>query len=202
MQKKMLKFVKILSRGLERDSRLSIFFDKDYCKLVLDFNEHITVISNNYTTALEKLLLQLPPKTRITFKHDIFLDHGEIKLINEIVETSYIENSGETLIKFTLCVSDEEEICVTGYDDFGIALKALNLKLNRSIETCAYCSKSDFMSNGGEDVRHGWFCFRDVIDVDMTKPWYERIDKYEKANPNMSSFYWCPEFQYKSKVFA
>lgn len=198
----MLKFVKILSKGLERDSRLSIFFGEEYCRLVLDFNKRITAVSNNYNTALEKLLLQLPPKTKIIFKHDIFLDHGEIILINEIIEMSYIENSGETLIKFTLCVPDEEELCVTGYDDFGIALKALNLKLNRNIETCVYCSKSDFMSNGGEDLRHGWFCFRDVTNVDMSKPWYDRIDKFDQAYPNMSAFYWCPEFQYKCKVFA
>ncbi|MBA9088813.1 hypothetical protein FHR92_005348 [Fontibacillus solani] len=186
--------------------RLSIFFRGDCCKLVLDSHKQFIVESSNYSSAMEELLIQLPKNTSITMEHEVVLVQNDSRVIIQLAETvelEYIPRYDSKVVKFTLCHQrgGKQQVCVSSYEDFGIVLGMLDNELFGKFEICAYCSKGDFKSDGGEDLRHGWYCFRKVDNIDMDKSWYERLDEFDQAIPNMSVFYWCPKFTYKNKKF-
>jgi len=162
--------------------------------------------SSTYLSALDELLKQLPQNTALLIGHEVTVTQGfntKLLHVNETVELEYNTNFDYWSLKFTLsCQQGDNTIRVSSYEDFGIVYRMLKDKLSGQIETCAYCSKSDFKSDGGEDLRHGWYCFRENSDLDMSNPWYERLDEFDHAIPNISAFYWCPSFSYKNKTFA
>lgn len=207
MRKEELRAVTIRARGQDEHCRLFILFDNNKCKLILNYGGHLFESnSQGFTLALEHLLEQLPEGAKITFVHDIFIKKGlkeEFLTIKEEVGLEYVPGSHTLLIKFDLFTNYEDRLInVSSYEDFGIAFSKLKDELTVKIETCAYCLNGDFKSDGGEDLRHGWYCFRDIKDIDLSEPWFDRLEQFEIAIPNMSAFYWCPAFTHKNKTFA
>lgn len=81
-----------------------------------------------------------------------------------------------------------------GHGDFRIALYDLIKNLDGPVlKTCPCCRFSDHMRYGDEDLRHGWFCFRD-LNTDFSLVWYKREDDFERAIRSLSAFHCCDSF--------
>lgn len=199
------EFYNVISISIDQRKaicRMSVFITEEKCKLVLDFNDGYSVEAPTYSLALEELLKLQPKDTIISIEHTIFVNFKTVKepiKLNETVKLEDTPFSQDKVIKFEILFEDDKS--VYAYEDFGIAFKKLSAALQGRIETCAFCSNGDFKSDGGEDLRHGWYCFREVDDVDMRKAWYERLEYFQQAIPGMSAFYWCPKYSYADKIF-
>ncbi len=203
-----LIYIKLNTEENQKDCRMYVsFLNYGHCRIILNGNLlELECVAGNYSLALEKLLKEFPINTEIQIVNKLgVINKGKREYIeiNETVRLSFDPYQNDYSIEFILsCIFDEQHLITSSFDDFGIALSNLVKKINLPIESCAYCLNGNFKSDGSEDLRHGWYCFRDVEDVNLQIPWYERIELFEKAAPNLSAFYWCPSFKYVNKVFA
>lgn len=162
---------------------------------------------------LSELLLKLSPSCQplsehhvcIRMEHSISIKrhdgHSEILTLKECIQNVPELFMDEYTIQYTLtCLSeDKREIRTVSVEgDFVHALQKIVDQLDIELHTCAYCQYADFKSMGGEDLRHGWLCFREVGPIDFDIPWFMREDQFDQAIQNVDALYWCPAFQYRA----
>lgn len=201
-------YIKLYIEENQSDCRMYVrFLNNGQCRVILSGeNLELESIAENYSYALEQLLKKVPKNTEIKIINKLgVINKGEREFIEieEVVKLCFVPYENDYSLEFTLsCIFDGQHFVTSSFDDFGIALSNLMKKINVLIEACAHCLFANFISDGSEDLRHGWYCFRDIEDANMQLPWYERIDQFKEASPNISAFYWCPSYKFVNKVFA
>ncbi|OXM87391.1 hypothetical protein [Paenibacillus rigui] len=160
---------------------------------------------SNYLESLATILSQLPEGYKMKHQNRVAVTSGkgnQLVDITEFVSLTYLSSVDDKVLKFELrCLFDGNMYSVDSTEDFSIALQKLKNKMNVDFNICAFCENGDFMSTGGEDLRHGWYCLREVIPRKRLLPWFEREDEFKKAIPNLSAFHWCPKFSLSDKEF-
>ena len=203
-----LTYLKIEENEEIRSCRMYVqFLSNGQCKIRLDghnFSEE--AVESSYSRSLEALLRELPSGSTLHLNNKIVINKNgfcHVMEISEKVKLSFVPYENDDLIEFILgCTFENQGLIAACFDDFGIAFSNLVKQIGLPVETCAYCHNGDFKSDGGEDLRHGWYCFRDVENANMQLPWVERLKMFSKATPNLSAFFWCPGFQYQNKELA
>lgn len=177
------------------------------CRLVLSSTlKEIEVRGCDYTSAIKLLLMELPLESQLLIQHSILYDEESKKgilKVEEYVQIKRHEIIEDIVVYYTLSCVDINNIPVSESidEDFSIVFSKLNERLNLRLHVCANCQFSDFKSDGNEDLRHGWYCFRKFNDYRKDKVWYERLDAFDKAAPNINALYWCPKFSYEKKSY-
>lgn len=201
------KYIKLQLGDESSECRLHVRLGGNQCRMSLESDKHsLTIEDYNYTHALISLLQNLSTDASLIFTNKIYgRINGKRQVIevNEQVKLYYLENDQEYILEFELSYDRNGERCVaSSKEDFGIALMKVIRSFEFSLEICASCKNSDFKSDGGEDLRQGWYCFRELDHTRMNDPWYEREELFELAIPHKDAFYWCPAFTSSEKVFA
>ncbi|WP_143014400.1 MULTISPECIES: hypothetical protein [unclassified Paenibacillus] len=188
-------------------SKLYVHFREDgkvFLSLTSD-TANVEVVGRNYVDALISLLNNLKEGSIIIFNHTVTASTGDSLEFIEITETvnlSYLPSIDDKMIHFELnCTINNQFFSASAPEDFSIALQKLKNKTNLEFQICAFCNNSDFQSTGGEDLRFGWSCLRNLHQRELSLPWYERVHEFEKSTPNLSAIHWCPSFKESDKEF-
>ena len=198
-----LRFIKIRDeKNSERDSKIYIYYENGYKFVLQDGHTEYLGEGDSYTQALSSLLEKMEYDTELVFINKVVVVQEKSKFvieINECVRRALEPFENQKLIEFKLsCNFNGITIATHAFEDFSISFYNLIKQIQGNVECCATCNQGDFKSDGAEDLRHGWFCFRDV-DVSLQIPWFERLESFEVAVPNVDAFHWCPEFQFEKK---
>ncbi|WP_068777311.1 hypothetical protein [Paenibacillus sp. FJAT-26967] len=192
----------IFADGQVEDARLFQEY-KDGFKFHLAINTQIFCFEGiDYCDCMTKLLKKT--NSTLLLEDALFIRTNQASLEKIIIEEKLFlstDDLGEETLSFSLgCNYKGIHYNTAAVNDFSIALQDLRNQLQVEFHICAYCLRSDFKSDGGEDLRHSWFCFREVRELNPNKPWFQREDEFDEAIPNVDAFYWCPAFQYKFKI--
>lgn len=168
---------------------------------LLSHNMFVECNDYNYTECLVEILKKLPVGYSLKFQ-------SKVNVINN-------ESSFETIVidEYASLINPEqnEEYWHVNYhlrsthkgvdyeanatEDYYYALKNLKRDMNLGFSICFYCENADFKSDGSEDLRHGWYCLRELNDRKKDIPWFQREEEFEKAISNVDALHWCPMFR-------
>ncbi|MBG9799108.1 hypothetical protein O0555_18075 [Brevibacillus laterosporus] len=187
-------------KGHSHDSKLYVRFrENDTVHLIL-VGKSLYIESNEvtYVQSLLELITKLPEGYELKFLNIVQSTNGnsiEILTIEEYIAVTRQYDPDEPQLKFRL-VCDYRGITfeAEAIEDFSIALQALQDKMDVSFNICAFCSNGDFRSTGGEDLRHGWYCLRDVLNRHPDLPWFQREKEFQEAYSSVNAFHWCPSY--------
>ncbi|NOJ74154.1 hypothetical protein [Paenibacillus alvei] len=204
--KEYINFVEIKQEERIYQCKLFVQFIDSNCRIILDYNNSmIEGGGDSYTNALESLLGNFQHSTEIRFENYIAVTEGKSKnilKIEEVVKLTDVPYENDLQLEFVLKSNFKDRvITTTSFHDFSIAIGKLVREMNLACESCAYCYYGDFKSDGGEDLRHGWYCFREIQGINMEVPWFDRIEYFSQAIPNIDAFHWCPSFRLLDKIF-
>lgn len=202
-------FVRII--GLKEDHQEA----KLYAHFKSDFQVYMTLVTSSlflesheysFMECLISILEKLPEGCKLKLQNKVHVMQDkqlEILQIEEFVSLAKVQSSEDNQIHFLLqCNYNGVSFEADGIEDFSIALTRLQKKMDVKFFTCFFCENAEFKSVGGEDLRHGWYCLREIRDKKLGLPWHERVDEFEKAIPNVSAFHWCPKFNWdEDKLF-
>ena len=151
-----------------------------------------------YVQSLLDLMTKLPDGYQLKFLDSVQIKNDnsiEIITVDEYIADTRQYDPDEPQLKFRLvCEYRGKTFEAEAVEDFSIALQALQDKMDVSFNICAFCSNADFRSTGGEDLRQGWYCLRDVLNRNPEIPWFQRDEEFQKAYPNVNAFHWCPSY--------
>lgn len=154
--------------------------------------------SGTYVQSLLELMTNFPEGYLLKFLNSVQTTNGnfkEIVTVEEYIGVTRQYDLYEPQLKIKLvCEYSGKTFEVNAVEDFSIALQALQDKMDVSFNICAFCSNADFRSTGGEDLRQGWYCLRDVLNRHPDLPWFQREVEFQKAYPNVNAFHWCPSY--------
>ncbi len=187
-------------KGHSQDTHLYVrFTENDTVHLIL-VGKSLYFESNEatYVQSLLELITKLPEGYQLKFLNSVQCTNDnsiEILTVEEYIAVTRQYDPDEPQLKFRL-VCDYRGIVfeVEAIEDFSIALQALQDKMDISFNICAFCSNGDFRSTGGEDLRQGWYCLRDVSNRHPDLPWFQREDEFQEAYSNVNAFHWCPSY--------
>ncbi|GIO04049.1 hypothetical protein J31TS6_00770 [Brevibacillus reuszeri] len=186
--------------GRTQDTNLYVrFTENDTVNLTL-IGRSVDIESeeSNYVQSLLTLMTKLPEGFQLKFSHSFQIENMDgLEVINveEFVSVTFDYDPDEPQLRYNLlCDYGRETFTSESTEDFSIALQALQTKMDINFSICAFCSNADFRSTGGEDLRHGWYCLRDVENRKPELPWFQREEEFQKAYPNVSAFHWCPRY--------
>ncbi|GED61017.1 hypothetical protein ABER61_22500 [Brevibacillus formosus] len=149
-----------------------------------------------YVQSLLELITKLPEGYQLKFLNSVQSTNGnsvEILTVEEYTSVTRQYDPDEPQLKYRLvCNYRGITFEAEAIEDFSIALQALQDKMDVSFNICAFCSNGDFRSTGGEDLRQGWYCLRDVLNRQPDLPWFQREQEFQEAYSNVNAFHWCP----------
>lgn len=198
----------LLTVGLKPEQAiLSVNYDVDFfMNLVRGSGETYRICRGGFGSCISDLLNEISGDSQLIFENKVFVKgrDGKLKVLVliETIKNVPEQYSDDITVEYRLECNFEEkkEIdTISNEGDFSIALQKLIDLLDIEMHVCAFCQFADFKSTGGEDLRHGWYCFREIGKVDFDVPWFMREDQFENAIPNVDALYWCPKFQYRTK---
>ena len=191
-----VRFVTVAMNG-QVYSKILLFmsFVDEYVMAMKIAGQHFESQGYDYRECLIRLLEKLPDPSQITMFDEIATANcGQTIMIQNTVSLWYSASAEAHILHYVLTTHHKgREISAECYEDFSIALQKLKDAVQEELHICAYCQQSDFMSDGSEELRHGWYCFRNVNE-DRSLPWFQRIEDFEKAIPNVDALHWCPKF--------
>lgn len=199
MNEKIVNTKLIDEKGCSRDTNLYVRFrDKNTVHVIL-VGKSLRVESEgvNYTQSLLELMTRLPKECRLKFLNSFQISDRDTIEIVTVEESIMVRqyDTDEPQLRFKLvCEYRGKTFEAEAVEDFSIALQALQDKMDVSFNICAFCSNADFRSTGGEDLRQGWYCLRDVLDRHPDLPWFQREDEFQEAYSNVNAFHWCPSY--------
>lgn len=153
---------------------------------------------SNYVQSLLVLMTKLPEGYRLKFSNSFQIENMdaiEVIKVEELVSVTFDYDPDEPQLRYNLlCHYGGKTFTSESVEDFSIALQALQTKMDINFSICAFCSNADFRSTGGEDLRHGWYCLRDVENRKPELAWFQREEEFQQAYPNVNAFHWCPSY--------
>ena len=169
--------------------------DRDISMAIKTADQSFESQGPDFRESLTRLFEKLPEQSKITMVDEIAISSFRQTLnVQSTISLRYSEDAESDVLHYVLVTDYKgKEISVECEEDFSIPLQKIKNIINAEFHICAYCQLSDFKSDGGEELRHGWYCFRNV-DEDLSIPWFERMEGFEKAIPNVDAFHWCPQF--------
>ncbi|MEJ8548087.1 hypothetical protein [Brevibacillus borstelensis] len=200
MNEKTLITKLINGKGQSQDANLYVRFrENDTVHMILIGKSlYIESEAGTYVQSLLELMTNLPESYSLKFLNSVQTTNGnsiEIVTVEEYIVVTRQYDPDEPQLKFKLvCEYRGKTFEANAVEDFSIALQALQDKMDVSFNICAYCSNADFRSTGGEDLRQGWFCLRDVSNRHPDLPWFQREDEFQEAYSNVNAFHWCPSY--------
>ncbi|MFM1652560.1 hypothetical protein ACI7RC_10730 [Brevibacillus sp. B_LB10_24] len=200
MNEKIIITKLIDDKGQIQDTNLYVRFrENDTVHMILIGKSlYIESEAGTYVQGLLELMTNLPEGYSHKFLNSVQITNGnsiEIVTIEEYVLVTRQYDPDEPQLKFKLVCEYRGNIFeADAVVDFSIALQALQDKMDISFNICANCSNADFRSTGGEDLRQGWFCLRDVSNRHSDLPWFQREDEFQEAYSNVNAFHWCPMY--------
>ncbi|MDZ7380104.1 MAG: hypothetical protein ONB06_12260 [candidate division KSB1 bacterium] len=156
-------------------------------------------------TLTQELLPQLPTQARLMMSHVLALKREKQLDFISIEEVVWIEREEEHEWSqpHFLLRCDLQGRCyeASGVEDFDEVLRQLAAQLPGQLQVCHFCHFADFQPIGGEDLRHGWRCFRDVPPEkwESYRRWFP-ADVYERAIKQVDAFHWCPSFRPRREI--
>ncbi|WP_240421801.1 hypothetical protein [Paenibacillus periandrae] len=203
-----LSFIELMdNNNTVVDSKLFVNF-RNYSTVYLSLTADTLFYEsqeNTYLEALATIFRQLPEGYKVKLQNRVAVTSGKGNHfidITELVSLTYLASADDSVLRFEIqCLFNDTQYSAEATEDFSIALQKLKNKMNVNFNICAFCENGDFMSTGGEDLRHGWYCLREVMPRERLLPWFEREDEFKKAIPNLSAFHWCPKFSLSDKEF-
>lgn len=199
MNEKIVNTKLIDEKGHSRDTNLYVRFRDNNTVHVILVGKSLRVESEGvtYVQCLLELMTRLPEEYQLKFLNNFQItdtDTIEIIMVEESITVSQYDPE-EPQLKFKLvCEYRGKTFEAEAVEDFSIALQALQDKMDVSFNICAFCSNADFRSTGGEDLRQGWYCLRDVLNRHPDLPWFQREDEFQEAYSNVNAFHWCPSY--------
>lgn len=191
-----VRFVTVVMNG-QTYSNILLFmsFADEYIMAMNVAGQSLESQGYDYRECMTHLLSKLPDQSQITMFDEIATENcGQTINLRNTVSLRYSASAGAHILYYVLTTHHQgKEISAECYEDFSIALQKLKDAVQEEFHICAYCRQSDFMSDGAEELRHGWYCFRNV-HADRSIPWFQRIEDFEKAIPNVDALHWCPKF--------
>lgn len=173
-----------------------------YTALSKDSNV-ITYQGTSYTECLLETMKQLPKQSKIKSFNRVHISNSnkeDITTIKEEISLVWLDSIEDYHLKFELeCSFNGTVYKALAFEDFSIALQKLKNLMQVDMNICAYCKHGDFRSDGLEDLRHGWYCFREFEKSDL--PWFQREEEFRRAIPNLDAFHWCPMHNKDSRTF-
>lgn len=129
-----------------------------------------------------------------------YLPEGEVIPVPlRVREQAWFDSSSQT-VRFRLEAEVHGRNITAEADEFDIAMDQFVASIPGQLHVCFNCGLADYMSYGGEDLRHGWHCFRDLgVDPSAWEQWWDHEDEYERAVQRVSAFHWCPSFKHRAK---
>lgn len=199
MNEKIVNTKLIDEKGYSRDTNLYVRFRDNNTVHVILVGKSLRVESEgvNYAQCLLELMTRLPEEYQLKFLNSFQItdtDTIEIITVEESIMVSQYDPD-EPQLRFKLvCEYKGKAFEAEAVEDFSIALQVLQDKMDVSFNICAFCSNADFRSTGGEDLRQGWYCLRDVLNRHPDLPWFQREDEFQEAYSNVNAFHWCPSY--------
>lgn len=200
-------YLDLIGQERKMAGKLHVHFNDKCHATLLAEGVDISKTESNYVECLVELLKAISPEYKqLMLINQIFIKTGKQKLeLLEITETVSLKldvSAEEDVLHFALnCSYGGKEYAAEASEDFSIALQQLKENLPVEFQICGFCVFSDFKSDGSEDLRHGWYCFRENEEIDLDIPWFQREDSFNEAIPFINAFYWCPHFQYSAKAY-
>jgi len=156
-------------------------------------------------TLTQELLPQLPSQTRLMMSHVVALKQEkrlDFISIEEVVWSERDEEHEWFQPHFLLrCEVQGRCYEASGAEDFDEVFRQLAAQLPGQLQVCHFCHYADFQPIGGEDLRHGWRCFRDVPPEqwESYRRWFP-AEVYERAIKQVDAFHWCPSFRPRKEI--
>jgi hypothetical protein len=152
-------------------------------------------------TVLERgIARQLPNVSLIMHDHVRWLAPGTDALGILPVDVAVTYRSDEDKVMWQVSATPHGTSLTGEGVPFDFAFGRLLDQLPGKMQVCATCALGSFQSGGGEDLLHGWYCFRDLgVDPSKWDRWWEHGAEYDAARQDVSALHWCPSYHERSK---
>lgn len=157
---------------------------------------------DDYLSALTDGILTQVPDHVLHLSHRVpFEPEGTGAPILLLIKEQAWFDSALHSVRFRLEAEVNGKNTVSEADEFDIAMTQLTATLPGQLHVCFTCSLADYISYGGEDLRHGWHCFRDLgVNPALWDQWWDHEDEYRLAMQGVSALHWCPSFRKRGRT--